>query len=642
VIQLPEDRRPPISPSLALRIAVMGGIALVLFAVVFFRLWYLQVLSGDQYVSQANQNQVREVRIQAPRGEIVDRYGRQIVTNRIARVVQVELAKLPPAGAPRQRLYRRLGGGPADVAARDPADRHRAAPGAALRQRDGQAGRPAVGDELHQGAPVALPRRGGRAGLPAPLPLRRARRQLLGYVGRIQRDQLSEERYKGVNQQAVVGQAGLEWQYDRYLRGRDGASLLSINSLGRSRGFLRRREPVPGRNLKLSLDLGLQKAGQEAVARAGHGNPGGFVAMDPRDGQILALGSVPTFNPSVFAKPLSQSTFSALNSQANGAPLFNRAIAGAYPTGSTFKPVTALAGLSAGVIGTGTVINDTGCLTVGLTKFCSPGNQGHGAVALTRAIQVSSDVFFYTVGRDLDPIKGEPLQRWGAQARPGTQDRHRRARGGQGQRPRPGVARPPGPRRGTLPQEEEGADVRHLRHAAVVDGRQRQPVDRPGRPAGLAAADGDRLLGDRQRRQGRAAAPRPGGRRQRGPAHPGDRSARLAEGQDPSAFRDAIMSGLHAAASQAGGTSADVFTGWPQNRLPVFGKTGTAQRPNQQDQSWYVAYVPNRSRPIVVATTIERGGFGAEAAAPATCQILRKWFSVTNKAKCVGGQSKTL
>jgi penicillin-binding protein 2 len=106
----------------------------------------------------------------------------------------------------------------------------------------------------------------------------------------------------------------------------------------------------------------------------------------------------------------------------------------------------------------------------------------------------------------------------------------------------------------------------------------------------------------------------------------------------PPAFRDAIMSGLHAAASQAGGTSADVFTGWPQNRLPVFGKTGTAQRPNQTDQSWYV----DRSRPIVVATTIERGGFGAEAAAPATCQILRKWFSVTSKAKCAGGQSRTL
>jgi penicillin-binding protein 2 len=108
----------------------------------------------------------------------------------------------------------------------------------------------------------------------------------------------------------------------------------------------------------------------------------------------------------------------------------------------------------------------------------------------------------------------------------------------------------------------------------------------------------------------------------------------------PPAFRDAIMSGLHAAASAPGGTSADVFSGWPQGRYPVYGKTGTAQRPNQEDQSWYVAYVPHRTRPIVIATTIERGGFGAEAAAPATCQILRKWFSVD--ARCVGGSSRTL
>jgi penicillin-binding protein 2 len=109
----------------------------------------------------------------------------------------------------------------------------------------------------------------------------------------------------------------------------------------------------------------------------------------------------------------------------------------------------------------------------------------------------------------------------------------------------------------------------------------------------------------------------------------------------PPAFRDAIMSGLHAAASTPQGTSGDVFTGWPQDRLPVFGKTGTAQHTNQQDQSWYVAFVRDRNRPIVIATTIERAGFGAEAAAPATCQILKKWYSVA-KAKCSGGKSHTL
>jgi penicillin-binding protein 2 len=641
VIQLPEDRRPPISPSLALRIAVMGGVALVLFAVVFFRLWYLEVLSGDQYVSQANQNQVREVRIQAPRGEIVDRYGRQIVTNRIARVVQVELSKLPSPGAPRQRLYRRLGAvlkmSPREIQ-QTVIEQRRALPYANV----------TVKQDVPLSAMNYIKERQSRfRGVTVePVFLRRypygeLAAQLLGYVGRITRDQLKEERYKGVNQQAVVGQAGLEWQYDRYLRGRDGASLLSINSLGRSRGFLRRREPVPGRNLKLSLDLGLQKAGQEALLKVGGGNPGGFVALDPRNGQILALGSVPSFNPSVFAKPLSKSTYKALTSKATGAPLFNRAIAGAYPTGSTFKPITALAGLSAGVITPATPINDTGCLTVGLTKFCSPGNQGHGTVSLSKAIQVSSDVFFYTVGRDLDSIKGEPLQRWAhkmslgrktgidvpEEAKGNVPDRAWRARLGRA--------------------EERCRKRKKVPSCGISDERPWSTGDN----VNLSIGQGDLLASPLQMATAYSAIEN-GGRVVR--PHLGlevdDGAGRLLQEIDPPAsrrvkipppFRDAIMSGLHAAASAPGGTSADVFAGWPQDRLPVFGKTGTAQRPNQADQSWYVAFVPDHNHPIVIATTIERGGFGAERAAPATCQILRKWFSVS-KAKCVGGDSKTL
>jgi penicillin-binding protein 2 len=111
---------------------------------------------------------------------------------------------------------------------------------------------------------------------------------------------------------------------------------------------------------------------------------------------------------------------------------------------------------------------------------------------------------------------------------------------------------------------------------------------------------------------------------------------------DP-AYRQAIMDGLHAAASQPGGTSFDVFAGWDQNRFPIFGKTGTAQRNGQEDQSWYVAYAYDGSpdhKPIVVAVTVEKGGFGAEAAAPAARLMLSKWFGV--KAKFVAGSSRTL
>jgi penicillin-binding protein 2 len=99
------------------------------------------------------------------------------------------------------------------------------------------------------------------------------------------------------------------------------------------------------------------------------------------------------------------------------------------------------------------------------------------------------------------------------------------------------------------------------------------------------------------------------------------------------------MQGLHAAASAPGGTSADVWQGWPQSRLPVFGKTGTAQRPGQADQSWYVCYIPSRTRPLVLAVTIERGGWGAKAAAPAARLIMSKWFGVA--PKLVAGKSRT-
>jgi penicillin-binding protein 2 len=215
VIQLPEDRRPPISPSMALRVAVMGGVALVLFAVVFFRLWYLQVLSGDQYVSQANSNQVREVRIQAPRGDIVDRNGDAMVVNRIANAVEIELAKLPPAGTPRRRLYQRLG----EVLQLKPSrieqtiiEQRKALPYANVVIRQDVS--PAEMNYIEERKP-RFPGVNVEQVFLRRYPYGPLAAQLLGYVGRINQHELKQERYKGVNPQAVVGQAGLEWQYDR-------------------------------------------------------------------------------------------------------------------------------------------------------------------------------------------------------------------------------------------------------------------------------------------------------------------------------------------------------------------------------------------------------------------------------------------
>src|SRR5207237_280021 len=111
-------------------------------------------------------------------------------------------------------------------------------------------------------------------------------------------------------------------------------------------------------------------------------------------GAILGMGSYPSFDPTIFTKPIPTAKYKALNSEANGAPLFDRAIGGLYPTGSTFKPITAMAALTNGVITPQTAISDPGCLAVGAQKFCNAGKAVNGVLSLPRALQVSSDVFF--------------------------------------------------------------------------------------------------------------------------------------------------------------------------------------------------------------------------------------------------------
>ncbi len=636
----PSGESRAITPQLALRVAIFGGVAFALFAIVFFRLWFLQVLSGDQYVSQANDNRVREIRIQAPRGDITDRNGQTLVSNRQATVVQIEPGKLPAGTAARKALYRRL----ARTLRMKPIEISREV----NRQRRLL---PYANVTIKVDAPRAVlnylqERKRDFPGVTVTdqylrrYPHRELAAQLLGNVGQINEDQLKQKRFKGVRQGTIVGQGGIEWEYDRYLRGRDGAQLLQVDSMGGFKGELRRRQPIPGSNLKLSLDLGLQKAGQEALARAGGGRPGAFVAMDPRDGQILAMGSYPSYDPSVFAKPISQEKYAALNSEENGAPLFNRATGGLYPTGSTFKPITAFAALDNGLITTSTPISDPGCLKVGPQEFCNAGKVVNGTLALPRALQVSSDVFFYTLGRDLNGLKGQQLQSWARKLGLGH---------------RTGIDLP-GEGTGLVPdrkwREEIGAKELRCRKkekkasCGISDARPWSTGDN----INLSVGQGDLQASPLQMAVAYAAIAN-GGKIVR--PHLGldveDSQGRLLQQIDPpsarkvtfpAGARDAILEGLHAAASAPGGTSTDVFKGWPQDRYPIYGKTGTAERPPHPDQSWYVAFVPDRNRPIVVAVTVEGGGFGAEAAAPAARQILSQWY-LGNTGAFVRGESHT-
>ncbi|MGB2711870.1 MAG: penicillin-binding protein 2 [Conexibacter sp.] len=658
MIQPSDDRRTPITPQLAMRVAILGGVALTLFGIVFFRLWFLQVLSGDEYVAQARGNRVRDVTIAAPRGEMVDRNGNVLVENRRAVSVLVSPPRLPDEAGERRRLFVRL---------------------SRVLGVSAQPRRCRVGDEREQLMRLECLVAQGVFQLPyadvtvdtdvprevysylaerqqqfpgvsirqvflRSYPHAQVGAQLFGTIGQVSEAQLHEEHFRGVRAGTLVGKSGLEWTYDRYLRGRDGATRIQVDAFGRAQGYLRRRAPISGNNVKLSLDLDLQRAGQAALREGiglanANGNPAGaaaFVALDPRDGEILAMGSEPSFDPTILTRPITLRDYRTQLGETAGYPQINRAIGAAYPVGSTFKVITAAAALASGVITPGTPYVDDGTFEQGTLERQNAGGVSYGTVTLPTALSYSVDTFFYYLGQRLNSTRpnGGPLQAWARKFGMGAQTGI--DIGGE-------VA-------GTIPSphwrserwraEQRCRKREHKPNCYLAD-------DRPwseGDNSNLAVGQGDFLATPLQMAVAYAAIEN-GGTIVR--PHVGlqiaDRDGRVLQEIDPEPARhieisdlSAIQAGLRAAASAAGGTSADVFAGFP---FPVHGKTGTAQVAGKADQSWYVAYVPDPVKPIVVACTVESGGFGAQAAAPAVRLILSQWFGV--KKEVVVGESHT-
>jgi penicillin-binding protein 2 len=671
MIQLPEDRRPPLSPQLAMRVAVIGGFALAMFAIIFFRLWFLQVLSGDQYLAQASTNRTRDIAIPAQRGDMVDRSGTQLVESRQAVAIQLDPVEIPQNPAARDAMFGHLSGvlgmstrpvrcriagqgvktlGPIDCKV---AQQHALLPYANVTVKT-DVSKPVffyLAERQEQFPGVLEPTVFVRN-----YPLHDLAAQLFGTVGPINAAELRQAHFKGVSQNSIVGQTGLEYSYDHYLRGTDGADRVQVNASGRFTKELAQQSPVAGHTLKLSVDVGLQKAGEQALSAAIANNPpadaGAFVALDPRNGEVLAMGSNPTFDPNVFVKPLSSSAYAQLNNASSNFPLIDRALQSAYPTGSTFKAITATAALQSGAWNLSDTFDDTGSFTLsGGLSLHNAGHAAYGSLDMVNAIRVSSDIFFYNLGQKLnvDPSKapdGGQLQVWARKF---------------------GIGQPTGidlggEVTGTLPTPNWRAKRNQLeleceqatgpfkgkpRHSScgIADGRPWSEGDN----VNLAVGQGDLQATPLQLAVAYSAIEN-GGTIIR--PHVGlqieNPDGTVLQKIDPPAQRhvsidpvnlDAIRSGLHAAAQSGGGTSDDVFGNFPE---PVYGKTGTAQRGgNTPDQSWYVCFVPDPKRPILVAVTVEQGGFGAAAAAPAARQILSQWF-FGNRGKFVAGTSKTL
>ena len=316
MIQTPEDRRPPMTPQLALRVAIVGSVALAFFAIIFFRLWFLQVLSGEQYVHAATVNRVRDVDVPAQRGEILDRTGNRLVDSRQALAVQISPTELPKTPAAQRALYGRLarvlgvstrpgrcivpGLGPRRLA-RIPCDVAKQL--AILPYAD-----VTLKTDVPRQVQYYLAER--ESAFPSVVvqkiyvrayPLGGLAAQLFGTVGPINPQELASKTFRGVSRNATVGQSGIEYAYDQFLRGTDGKQLITVDAQGRPTGQSTVTAPVAGHNLSLSLSEALQRVGQQSLQRSISSNypsaAGAFVAMNPQNGQIYAMGSLPTFDP---------------------------------------------------------------------------------------------------------------------------------------------------------------------------------------------------------------------------------------------------------------------------------------------------------------------------------------------------------
>jgi penicillin-binding protein 2 len=593
---------------LALRTAVVGGIAVALFAVLFFRLWNLQVLNGDKYLVEAKNNRTREFRVIAPRGDILDRDGNTLVDNRTSLALQVNTAKLPSDPREERAVLARLGAlvhMPLARVRKTIAEEEKVAAGAPVTLRQ-DVGRNLL-FYLEENQRI-FPGVGVQQVFVRHYPDGTRAAHVLGSVGEVSEEELKEAPYKNLQPGDQVGQGGVEATYDRYLRGRPGLTRIQVNALGQPTpgGQLVSKAPSPGDNLKLTIDPDVQAAGESAMAS--RGLLGGFVTMNVNNGQILGLGSFPTYEPAVFTHPMTQQQVDELYRDEVAAPLSDRAAEGLYPTGSTFKIITALAALESGVITPETTIYDSGSITVGGQSFQNAGGEAHGAVSLVPALQVSSDVFFYELG--LDMWDNGELQRWAHKL---------------------GIGRPTGL---DIPVNEESLlPTKKWRDDLFAEGGTERPWS-AGDNIQLATGQGDLQTNPLQLaiayaalgNDGRVVTPHLGmeiedaaGRVLREFKPPARRKVQI----DPTS-RAAIMEGLHEAAQAPGGTSYEVFGGFP---VEVAGKTGTAERPGHADQSWYAVLAPYPNPRIVTVVTMEEGGFGAEAAAPAALQILEAYFN---------------
>lgn len=629
-----------LTPGLALRVGILGVVALGVFAVLFFRLWSLQVLSGDTYLAAAQGNQLRTIRIEAPRGTILDREGRTIVDNVPGTAVKLWVGDLPKQG--RYDVIKRLAWvlkvPPARLAKE--VDERIASPLEPITVKTAVGeGQVAYLYEHQSDFPgVQIQQTYLRH-----YPYQTLAAQVLGYVGEVSQDELDRrpELYRSGDK---VGKAGVEARHDEILRGEAGLAQIRVDSLGRPQGPLEpKREARPGKTVRLTIDIELQRAAERALrygiqlARENdswYANGGALVALDPKDGAVLAMASTPTYKPSVYVGRVDRKKIEPLldPEAAKNAnyPGINRVTTGVYPPGSTWKPVVALAAMQEHALEPYQSLWCTPTATYGLDKqeFVNWDPYVNKPMALSEALARSCDTYFYQVGYSfyLQGDKGRTrMQEWAKRFGFGAPT------GLDVGREETGLIPTPAWRKKTFKGWDAAWNPGDSIQFSIG---QKDIAVTPLQMARFYAmlANGGKLVtpyvvSQVETSAARGQTPVVEHRFTPDPPKPA--------GVDPAALQ-VIRDGLYAATHSSFGTSSGVFGNFP---IAVAGKTGTAEKVvpipgfppgHLEDQSWWCGYGPAETEvaSLVVCAVIENGGHGSTAAAPAALRVFEKFFGV--------------
>lgn len=660
-------------PSAQFRLGVVGVVMASLFAVMFIRLGYLQILDSDRAARVSEANRVRVVAEEAPRGRILDVRGRVIVDNRTSRVVTIERSGLDGLDATeRDELLGRLA---AELTAFGvPTKVSRIASRIDDPQYDPIQPIP-VAIDVPEAFEVFLAERAGdypgvvvRRQSVRSYPYGETAAHLLGYVGRISAEEFevaadaraqassaSDTASGGVpveraapakpyQPDSQVGRGGVEGAWEDVLRGVPGQRTVEVDSLGDPVRTVDVVPAVPGDDIQLSIDIDLQQEAEVELANQlgalrGTGVRGGgvtrapagaVVMVDPRDGSLRAMASYPTFSPSDFVNGISAERYEALTGgEAVDNPLINRAISGQYAPGSTFKPITAWSALLGGIIGPDTTYADGGVYVIAncTGPGCERENDGGaalGTVGIPRSLTQSSNVFYYWIGDNFYAARneqGDLFQNALAQLGFGT----------------PTGLDLLGEAAGVIP----GPVWKRATYEALPPDQQEfgDPTWYPGDEASMATGQGDFLATPLQMAMayavlangGRLDSPRlverilPWDAATTG--DPGTEVAPVVVRSVPmqDVWLERIHEGMVGVTSSGDGTAASAFGGWDHAAWPVAAKTGTAEVQGRADSSVFGAFGPVGDPEIVAFAVLEESGYGGEAAAPMVRRIL-DWY----------------